>query len=80
VVWLISHSHLSPQGFPPWILLASGYKAVGLRLGRVQFDPVSKVFLTKVSRNRGSFVNEVFVFENASARGGVCTNVEETLT
>jgi len=27
----------------------SGIRAVGLRLGQVQFDPVSKVFLTEVS-------------------------------
>ena len=35
--------------FLPRILPTSGIRADGLRLGRVQFDPVSKVFLTEVS-------------------------------
>ena len=35
--------------FPPRILPTSGIRAVGLRPGRVQFDPVSKVFLMVIS-------------------------------
>ena len=38
--------------FPPQILPTSGIRAVGLRLGRVQFDPVSKVFLMVISGKR----------------------------
>ena len=38
--------------FPPWSLPTSGIRAVGLRLGQVQFDPVSKVFLMEVSGKR----------------------------
>jgi len=38
--------------FPPQILPTSGIRAIGLRLGRVQFDPVLKVFLTEVSGKR----------------------------
>jgi len=52
VVWLISHSCLSSQGFPSRILPTSGIRAVGLQLGRVQFDPVSKVFLMVISSKR----------------------------
>ena len=33
----------------------SGIRADGLRLGRVQFDPVLKVFLTEVSGKRVPF-------------------------
>jgi len=38
--------------FPPRILPTSGIRAVGLRPGRVQFDPVSKVFLMVISGKR----------------------------
>jgi len=48
----MSHSCEISLVFPPRILLASGIKVVGLQLGRVQFDPVSKVFLTEVSGKR----------------------------
>jgi len=40
---------------PPRILPTSGIRADGLRLGRVQFDPVSKVFLTDVLGKRVPF-------------------------
>jgi len=44
---LLSHScEISPV-FPPRILPTSGIRADGLRLGRVQLDLVSKVFLTE---------------------------------
>jgi len=43
------------QVSPPRILPTSGIRADGLRLGRVQFDPVSKVFLTEVSGKRVPF-------------------------
>jgi len=42
---------ISPS-FLPQILAESGIRVVGLRLGRVQFDPVSKVFLMEVSGKR----------------------------
>jgi len=46
-----SFLEISPV-FLPWILPTSGIRAVGLRLGRVQFDPVSKVFLMVISGKR----------------------------
>jgi len=45
-------SSLRSPGFSPRIFLTSGLRAVGLRLGRVQFDPVSKVLLMEVSGKR----------------------------
>ena len=38
--------------FPPSILPTIGIRAVGVRPGRVQFDPVSKVFLMVISGKR----------------------------
>jgi len=40
----------TPSDYP-----TSGIRAEGLRLGRVQFDPVSKVFLMDVSGKRVPF-------------------------
>jgi len=52
MLWLNYHScEISPR-FSPWILPTSGIRAIGLRIGRVQFDPVSKVFLMEVSGKR----------------------------
>jgi len=48
---LISFLFVSPR-FPRQILPSSGIIVVGLRLGRVQFDPVSKVFLMEISGKR----------------------------
>jgi len=48
---LISFLFVFPR-FPPRILPTSGIRVIGLRLGRVQFDPVSKVFLMVISGKR----------------------------
>jgi len=64
------------------ILPIGGIRAVGLRPGRVQFDPVSKVFLMVISGKRVPYkcvndgtseevMSNVLEFEIASARGGV---------
>jgi len=87
VLILVKSPRVSPLELPnKW------YRADGLRLGRVQFDPVSKVFLTEVSGKRVQFK-----CVNGSTRSegplwlrylclkmlpleGECTNVEGTLT
>ena len=51
VVWLSSHC-LRSLRFSPQILPTIGIRAVGLRPGRVQFDPVSKVFPMVISGKR----------------------------
>jgi len=63
-----SFFEISPV-FLPRIFPTSGIRADDLRLGRVQFDLVSKVFLTWVSENLKMLPLE-----------GECTNVKGTLT
>jgi len=77
--------------FLPRILPTSGIRTVGLRLGRVQFDLVSKVFLMVISGkcvtyrcvNDGTsegVISNVLSFEIASAQGGVYQCGGVTLT
>jgi len=55
VIPLYVGSYLIVRDLPsvsPRILPTSNIRVVGLRLGQVQFDPVSKVFLMEVSGKR----------------------------
>ena len=92
LIWVSLSSHLLEISlvFPPRILPASCIKVDGLRLGRVQFDPVSKVFLMEVSSNRVPFK----CVNGSTSEGswimysglrmllleGECINVEERLS
>jgi len=94
-VWPCSHSceisPILPLGLPNKWYQSRRFVAV-TRLIRVQFDPVSKVFLTKVSRKRVPFkcVNGAVQVRVVCDYGiriwkmlpleGECTNVEGTLT
>ena len=78
----VSLFEISPV-FSPRILPTSGIRAVGLRLGRVQFHPVSKVFLMVIS---GKCVPYKCV-NGVTSEGlrmlpleGECINVEERLS
>jgi len=74
--WLSSHSCEISSVLPPRIFPESGFRAVGLRLGRVQFDPVSKVFLMVISGKRVPYK-----CLNGGTSDGECINVvEEGLT
>jgi len=51
LIWVDSYLILvrSPRCLLPRILTTSGIRVVGLLLGQIQFDPVSKVFLMEIS-------------------------------